>query len=359
MTGLLLAVLISGYRLERLSAADSAAGPNHRGRHPSSTAAAPSRRRRRLPSPPRRHAAPATAVGYAVRRVVRPGDLVALPALLTRDWQFPARATPHAWVDLAGVVWLGTDARQVLGTDDGTVPTRLRRVLADLAAGRRQPDPADPQPPDPRQWQVERPAGRSRPAMSPPPRRLRSPAGAPGSGGCVPGHVRVAVKRLRHYDNPPVAHPRRGAGTGRSASATPPRPLATRGCHPRDLGVAGPRRGDARDLITSRCARSINTTGRAVCGAGRRDVPGAAPLRVAAAPGDRRRSRGRQTPTAPASRKTTGLPHRPSVTPRARSLTLVVEPAEAIPPRFPPWSTEPTRIPRPPPSSTRPSTSDI
>jgi len=151
---LIRAQLITGYRLERLSAADSAAGLNHRGRHPSSTAAAPSRRRRRLPSPPRRHAAPATAVGYAVRRVVRPGDLVALPALLTRDWQFPARATPHAWVDLAGVVWLGTDARQVLGTDDGTVPTRLRRVLADLAAGRRQPDPADPQPPDPRQWQV-------------------------------------------------------------------------------------------------------------------------------------------------------------------------------------------------------------
>ncbi len=129
--------------------------PNHRERHPSPTAAAPSRRRRRRPSPPRRTAAPTTAAaGHAVRRVVRPGDLVALPALLTPDWQFPAQATPHAWVDLSGVVWLGTDARQVLGTDDGTVPARLRRVLADLTAGRRQPDPTNPQPPDPNRWQV-------------------------------------------------------------------------------------------------------------------------------------------------------------------------------------------------------------
>jgi len=42
----------------------------------------------------------------------------------------------------------------VLGTDDGTVPTRLRHVLADLTTGRRQPDPAHPQPLDPRRWQV-------------------------------------------------------------------------------------------------------------------------------------------------------------------------------------------------------------
>ncbi len=152
---LIRAQLITGYRLDRLTAADTATGPNHRERHPSPTAAAPSRRRRRRPSPPRRTAAPTTAAaGHAVRRVVRPGDLVALPALLTPDWQFPAQATPHAWVDLSGVVWLGTDARQVLGTDDGTVPARLRRVLADLTAGRRQPDPTNPQPPDPNRWQV-------------------------------------------------------------------------------------------------------------------------------------------------------------------------------------------------------------
>jgi hypothetical protein len=75
-----------------------------------------------------------------------PGDIVALPRLLHPGWRFPQGRTPIAWVDLAGVVWLGTDEAVLTGTDTGHIPPRLRRVLDDLRAGRRDPDPNQPAP---------------------------------------------------------------------------------------------------------------------------------------------------------------------------------------------------------------------
>jgi hypothetical protein len=70
-----------------------------------------------------------------------PGDLVALPRLLDPAWRFPAGRTPIAWVDLAGVVWLGTETAVLTGTDTGEVPPRLRQVFNDLLGGRRNPEP--------------------------------------------------------------------------------------------------------------------------------------------------------------------------------------------------------------------------
>ncbi|WP_433388660.1 hypothetical protein [Micromonospora sp. KLBMP9576] len=70
-----------------------------------------------------------------------PGDIVALPRLLHPGWRFPPGRTPSAWVDLAGVVWLGVDEAILTGTDTGSVPPRLQAVFADLVAGRRNPDP--------------------------------------------------------------------------------------------------------------------------------------------------------------------------------------------------------------------------
>ncbi|MEU7171502.1 MULTISPECIES: hypothetical protein [Micromonospora] len=70
-----------------------------------------------------------------------PGDIVGLPRLLHPGWRFPPGRTPSAWVDLAGVVWLGVDEAILTGTDTGAVPPRLRSVFADLVAGRRNPDP--------------------------------------------------------------------------------------------------------------------------------------------------------------------------------------------------------------------------
>jgi hypothetical protein len=70
-----------------------------------------------------------------------PGDIVPLPRLLDPAWRFPHGHTPIAWVDLAGVVWLGTETAVLAGTDTGEIPPRLRRVFDDLLAGRRNPEP--------------------------------------------------------------------------------------------------------------------------------------------------------------------------------------------------------------------------
>ena len=44
-------------------------------------------------------------------------------------------------MDRAGVVWLGTQATLLAGTDTGQVPDRLRQVFDDLLTGRRNPEP--------------------------------------------------------------------------------------------------------------------------------------------------------------------------------------------------------------------------
>ncbi|MBF9134720.1 hypothetical protein I0C86_38190 [Plantactinospora sp. S1510] len=85
---------------------------------------------------------PGTVVPWSCTDWARyPGDIVALPRLLHPGWRFPRGRTPIAWVDLAGVVWLGTDEAVLTGTDTGHLPPRLRRVLDDLRIGRRDPDP--------------------------------------------------------------------------------------------------------------------------------------------------------------------------------------------------------------------------
>ncbi|MDG4803643.1 hypothetical protein [Micromonospora sp. WMMD980] len=73
-----------------------------------------------------------------------PGDIVALPRLLHPGWRFPPGRTPVAWVDLAGVVWLDTDAAYDAVSDSGQVPARLGMVFRDLVSGRRNPDPMAP-----------------------------------------------------------------------------------------------------------------------------------------------------------------------------------------------------------------------
>ncbi|MER7894287.1 hypothetical protein ABTX15_31220 [Micromonospora sp. NPDC094482] len=71
-----------------------------------------------------------------------PGDIVALPRLMHPGWRFAPGRTPIAWVDLAGVVWIGTGEAILTGTDTGDIPPPLRAVFRDLIAGRRNPDPA-------------------------------------------------------------------------------------------------------------------------------------------------------------------------------------------------------------------------
>ncbi len=73
-----------------------------------------------------------------------PGDLVPLAQLMGPDWRFPPNRSPHAWVDLAGVVWLDTYLAMLTGTDTGEVPDSLRQVFDDLLTGRRNPEPGIP-----------------------------------------------------------------------------------------------------------------------------------------------------------------------------------------------------------------------
>ncbi len=72
------------------------------------------------------------------QRAPHPGDIVPLPRLLDPGWRYPKGRAPDAWVDLAGIEWLGTtDA-----TLTGQTPPRLRHVFDALDAGRRNPEPA-------------------------------------------------------------------------------------------------------------------------------------------------------------------------------------------------------------------------
>jgi hypothetical protein len=84
---------------------------------------------------------PGTVLAMPFDWVPHPGDLVALSRLMRPGWRFPPRRSPHAWVDLAGVVWLGTELALLSGTDTGEVPDRLRQVFDDLITGRRNPEP--------------------------------------------------------------------------------------------------------------------------------------------------------------------------------------------------------------------------
>jgi hypothetical protein len=84
---------------------------------------------------------PGTVLAFTFDWAPHPGDLVPLSRLMRPDWRFPPGRTPHAWVDLAGVVWLGTETAPLSGTDTGQVPDRLRQVFDDLLTGRRNPEP--------------------------------------------------------------------------------------------------------------------------------------------------------------------------------------------------------------------------
>ncbi len=84
---------------------------------------------------------PGTVLAFTFDWAPHPGDLVPLSRLMRPDWRFPPGRTPHAWVDLAGVVWLGTETALLSGTDTGQVPDRLRQVFDDLLTGRRNPEP--------------------------------------------------------------------------------------------------------------------------------------------------------------------------------------------------------------------------
>ncbi|MDG4834159.1 hypothetical protein O7627_33380 [Solwaraspora sp. WMMD1047] len=63
--------------------------------------------------------------------------MVPLARLLDPGWRFPPHRTPQAWVDPAGVRWLGTELRLYPFNTDTDIPPRLRRVFADLHTGRR------------------------------------------------------------------------------------------------------------------------------------------------------------------------------------------------------------------------------
>ncbi|MFI7208470.1 hypothetical protein [Micromonospora aurantiaca (nom. illeg.)] len=88
---------------------------------------------------------PGTVVPWSYTDWARyPGDIVALPRLLHPGWRFPPGRTPVAWVDVAGVAWLDTNAAILTRTDTGAVPPRLLAVFRDLVTGHRDPDPAAP-----------------------------------------------------------------------------------------------------------------------------------------------------------------------------------------------------------------------
>ncbi len=85
-----------------------------------------------------------TIVALAFDWAPHAGDVVPLARLMQPGWRFPPARTPHAWVDLAGVVWLDTYPALLTGTDTGQVPARLRQVFDDLLTGRRNPEPGIP-----------------------------------------------------------------------------------------------------------------------------------------------------------------------------------------------------------------------
>jgi len=85
-----------------------------------------------------------TVVALTFDWAPHPGDLVPLARLMQPGWRFPPARTPHAWVDLAGVVWLDTYTALLSGTDTGEVPAPLRQVFDDLITGRRNPEPGIP-----------------------------------------------------------------------------------------------------------------------------------------------------------------------------------------------------------------------
>jgi hypothetical protein len=84
---------------------------------------------------------PGTVLAFPSDWVRHPGDLVPLSRLMHSGWRFPPGRTPDAWVDRAGVVWLGGETVLLAGTDTGQVPDRLRQVFDDLLTGRRNPEP--------------------------------------------------------------------------------------------------------------------------------------------------------------------------------------------------------------------------
>ena len=81
-----------------------------------------------------------------------PGDIVPLAWLLDPAWRFPARLSPVAWVDRAGLVWLDNDLAVLIGAD-GDVPPRLAQLFLQLTSGRRRL-PGHPGPFTPERWAV-------------------------------------------------------------------------------------------------------------------------------------------------------------------------------------------------------------
>lgn len=94
-------------------------------------------------------------VGDVAHWAPHPGDIVPLPQLLDPRWRYPTGRTPDAWVDLAGIAWLGTTDANLAGTDTGQTPPRLRHVFDALHAGRRNPEPTQSRTWfDPTRWAV-------------------------------------------------------------------------------------------------------------------------------------------------------------------------------------------------------------
>jgi hypothetical protein len=87
-----------------------------------------------------------------------PGDIVPLSQLLHPGWRYPKGTTPHAWVDLAGIVPIGTSETADDEDGDEPAPPPLLKVFDDLHAGRRDPHLTIPDWPvsgfSPAQWSV-------------------------------------------------------------------------------------------------------------------------------------------------------------------------------------------------------------
>jgi hypothetical protein len=99
---------------------------------------------------------PGTVVEWNVAQwAPHPGDIVPLPPLLDPGWRYPQGTTPDAWVDHAGIEWLGTTDAKLTRTDTGETPPRLRQVFDDLQTGRRHLQPTGRRSRfDPTRWAV-------------------------------------------------------------------------------------------------------------------------------------------------------------------------------------------------------------
>ncbi|MFC0532137.1 hypothetical protein [Phytohabitans kaempferiae] len=91
-----------------------------------------------------------TVVADPKRWAPHPGDIVPLTQLLHPQWRYPKGTTPHAWVDLAGIVQIGPAPAATGENGDELTPPALLQVFDDLHTGSRDPHVAIPDWPHPR-----------------------------------------------------------------------------------------------------------------------------------------------------------------------------------------------------------------